>query len=250
MIGSAVRTFLIHKPTWLRFPPRVYQGINALFSDPDKVIVDKGQIEYVVIGGLKYVCNHELNSVARISDNPFHWFDDVRPTDRVLDVGACVGGFAIPIATMAKYVVAVEPLWYEELFRNRELNNLGRKLKIYIYGVGNGDLVRTQFGEKEALIQTTPFDVLIGTEGPFDIVKIDCEGAEWTTRPEFLAGTRVIHFEAHIRRGHERADWIKYYAWLKWFRHNGYNYETLTDNRRLGWGSPFVANLAVRAVKR
>lgn len=247
-LSRPVRWLFFNKPPWLRLPRRFYEYINSLYCDPDSVIIYKRLVDYIVLDGLKYGFNNEVNSLMR-ADSKYHWFDNIKPTDVCLDVGACIGAFTIPAAMKAKHVCAVEPVWDIELKENIKLNDL-HNVVVLPFAIGDGKSQTIRFGEKEKQVSLVTFDALIKDAPRFNVAKIDCEGAEWTFGPELLKGIREIHFEFHIRRSHSKSDWQKYDHYLDWFINNGYKTDIIVDNRHLGWTCPFEANIGIRAVKQ
>ena len=50
-------------------------------------------------------------------------FSDLRSTDNVLDIGACIGAFSLSVNKRVNHVYAIEPLMIDSLIRNIQLNN-------------------------------------------------------------------------------------------------------------------------------
>ena len=63
-------------------------------------------------------------------------FDDIRPGDRVLDIGANVGGFCIRAARIGGQVTAVEPVTTAPLLENIRANNVS--VQVIAGALGNG----------------------------------------------------------------------------------------------------------------
>jgi precorrin-6B methylase 2 len=63
-------------------------------------------------------------------------FDDIRPGDRVLDIGANVGGFCIRAARMSSRVTAVEPVTTIPLLENIRANRVS--VKVITGALGDG----------------------------------------------------------------------------------------------------------------
>ena len=118
----------------------------------------------------------------------------------VLDVGAYVGDSAILFALRgARRVVAVEPSpWaYSIAKKNVEVNGLTGVITLVNCAVGREDgkmlmlpsgEVDTGFRATAALagdvpVPTCTLDSLIERYGPFDVVKVDCEGCEHESIP-------------------------------------------------------------------
>ena len=119
----------------------------------------------------------------------------------VLDVGTYVGDSAILFALMgAKRVVAVEPSpWaYNVAKRNVEVNNLedlitlvncavskenGKTLMLPSGEIDPGSFEATSNVQGDVPVLTCTLDSLIEKYGPFDVMKMDCEGCEHESIP-------------------------------------------------------------------
>jgi FkbM family methyltransferase len=127
-------------------------------------------------------------------------FDDIKKTDIVLDIGACLGSFTIAAAQKAAFVIAVEPLFYSELCDNVRLNQLDNVFCLpFALGIGYGFGYDITFCGKTQNIKTDRLDAIL-TQCPKqpNFLKIDCEGGEWSTYPkELTAGMRAVEGEFH-----------------------------------------------------
>ena len=118
----------------------------------------------------------------------------------VLDIGAFVGDTAILFAAMgARRVVAVEPSpWaYSVARENVEVNRLGDVITLLNCAVAREDgralmLPATETGltfkaeevpDGDVPVPTCTLDTLIEKYGPFDVMKMDCEGCEYESIP-------------------------------------------------------------------
>jgi FkbM family methyltransferase len=177
---------------------------NNRFNDPDRTVVDNAYTRYVETkDGFKWVpC--QLEPVMRVYRE--YQFEDIKPDDVVLDLGAHIGSFTIRAAAVCKHVFAVEPLFNEELQRNIELNGLKKKVTVCPFGLGDGRPIDIEFfGKKKGMVRTHTLRVIrdmIKKKYGEDItfLKIDVEGAEWLIYPEDLKGIRRIELEAHTGR--------------------------------------------------
>ena len=114
----------------------------------------------------------------------------------VLDVGAYVGDSSLLFAAMgARRVVAVEPSpWaYSVARENVEVNRLGDVITLLNCAVAREDgrvlmLPATETGltfkaeevpDGDVPVPTCTLDTLIEKYGPFDVMKMDCEGCEY-----------------------------------------------------------------------
>lgn len=132
----------------------------------------------------------------QIFDVPEYWFDDMRPTDRVIDIGANVGAFCIRASRRSQKIVAVEPLTTSLLRENIRLN--GVSVKVIEGALGDGKPKMVGWDDYEIISPTYPLRKIIEMAGGCDFLKCDCEGAEWQIVPEDLKGVRRIEMELHL----------------------------------------------------
>ncbi|MEM4571463.1 MAG: FkbM family methyltransferase [Nanopusillaceae archaeon] len=104
---------------------------------------------------------------------------------RVLDVGAYVGDTVLGfILKGAKYVVGIEPVYYDVAKKNLEINNI-KNAEIRDYGLADRDieygvtknLSATGLKEGDFKIKTKSWEEILKNE-KFDLAKVDCEGCE------------------------------------------------------------------------
>lgn len=122
-------------------------------------------------------------------------FDDIRPGDRVLDIGANVGGFCIRAARAGGLVTAVEPVTTQPLLENIRRNNVS--VRVITGALGNGKPQEICWDDCRVLSRTYPLCALIRMSGGCDFLKCDCEGAEWLMNPADLEHVRRIEMEVH-----------------------------------------------------
>jgi hypothetical protein len=122
-------------------------------------------------------------------------FDDIRPDDVVLDIGANVGAFCIRAARRARRVLAVEPVLTEALRENVRAN--GADVMVVAGALGDGRRQRIDWGKGSVTVTTRSLAAFAELIGGCDFLKCDCEGAEWTIRPEDLDGVRRLEMELH-----------------------------------------------------
>jgi hypothetical protein len=123
-------------------------------------------------------------------------FDDIRPDDRVLDIGANVGGFCIRAARMGGRVTAVEPVTTSVLLENIRANNVS--VQVIAGALGDGKPAEICWDEVRIVTPTFPLRDLIRMNGGCDFLKCDCEGAEWLINPRELQDVRRIEMEIHL----------------------------------------------------
>ncbi len=125
-----------------------------------------------------------------------YWFTDIRPEDRVLDIGANVGGFCIRAARKSRHVTAIEPVTAGLLRENIRANKV--PVTVIEGALGNGRPTEICWDDCRVLSPTYPLRDLITMSGGCDFLKCDCEGAEWQINPRDLAGIRRIEMEIHL----------------------------------------------------
>jgi len=209
---------------------------NLLYYDPNTVTLDLRNFDSMIVDGYIFRASDQLNAVQRVEGNP--WFEGVRPTDIVVDIGANIGAMTVPLADKASYTVAVEPLFYKELRRNLAANAISR---VHVMEVAIGTPkdfkeLFIQFSSKEGKVSVMSFHDLkkfcVDRWGHLDFLKMDGEGCEWEIEPEELRGIRELRIEFHIRRGRVKECKKKLKAYLDWMRDN--NYEVTVDHPNYG----------------
>lgn len=169
--------------------------INMRFKDESMLILDRHDLKAIVTkSGALFHPSPMINNVLHISKEID--MSDIKSTDIVIDIGACIGGFTIPAAMVARHVYAIEPLYADELRKNVTLNNLKDKVTVIDAGLGCGEPITIQYGERKSTIKTMTLSKLREIGG-CDFLKCDCEGAEWSMQPKDLDGIRRIELEIH-----------------------------------------------------
>ncbi|ADL19061.1 predicted SAM-dependent methyltransferase [Acidilobus saccharovorans 345-15] len=135
----------------------------------------------------------------------------------VLDVGAFVGDSAIYFALRgARRVVAVEPSpWaFQAAKKNVEVNGLSDRVTLLNCAVGRDEGKALRLAESETNtvfsaeradgsgsyeVPTCTIDSLIEKYGPFEVLKVDCEGCEYGSIPysKRLGELREVLIEYH-----------------------------------------------------
>jgi hypothetical protein len=122
-------------------------------------------------------------------------FDDIRPGDRVLDIGANVGGFCIRAARMGAQVAAVEPVTTSLLLENIRANNVS--VLVIAGALGDGKPREIDWDDCRVVSPTYTLRDLILMSGGCNFLKCDCEGAEWLINPSDLENVHRIEMEIH-----------------------------------------------------
>jgi len=146
----------------------------------------------------------------------------IQPDSTVLDIGANIGCFALYAASMgARRVLAFEPNSesFQLLLQNIRANHFERTVLPYQFAVTDrqGETVRLPRGssiynaivEDESrtdceTVKTTSLAAIAKEFGPSEMLKLDCEGAEYdillTTDGVALDGVAAIRMEYHEGR--------------------------------------------------
>ena len=123
-------------------------------------------------------------------------FDDIRPDDIVLDIGANIGAFCIRAARQSRHVLAVEPVLAEALRENVRANGAG--VTVVDGALGDGKATRITWGRETRTVATHTLGEFAAMAGGCDFLKCDCEGAEWSIRPGNLDRVHRIEMELHM----------------------------------------------------
>ncbi len=143
--------------------------------------------------GFEFGVNDQTDSI--FEGGSHYEFSDIHPDDIVLDIGANVGSFSMFASEKAKHVYAVEPIYPHLLKQNIEKNNI-KNITVFDFGLGYGDK-KIRYGKINKTVTCKPLSEIISLCGNhIDFLKIDCEGGEWSIKPEELAG--ICHIEGEI----------------------------------------------------
>lgn len=184
-------------------PNKHFQGyINSRFSEdgfhvvPDALFEEILNSTYYENNGFKYVICDQLDSI-KAAATEYNLYD-VKLTDTVLDIGANIGGFSIPMSRKVKHVYAVEPIFNDLLRRNIILNNVDN-ISVIHEGLGEQTMRNVKYGRRKRYINTLPLYKIINICGKVDILKLDCDDveAELSIKPSELIGIRCIEAEIH-----------------------------------------------------
>lgn len=161
----------------------------------------------------------------------------------VLDVGANVGMFSLwaglnfPAAIIHSY----EPNANLRTFLDKNLSQVGAK--IFAEGVGGVDglgnfsqsgesmVGQCKVGEAGEIVVVSLQTAIERMGGAVDLLKLDCEGAEWSIldRPEVFAAVACVRMEYHLTRGGGTVERL-----VADFRQMGFHPVRLEHNRGFG----------------
>ena len=165
----------------------IYNPIYILLSRKHKFIGNDNAIYH--LGKYFYLVDQAINEYD---------YSDIRESDIVLDIGACVGGFTLEVHNKVDHVYAVEPLFIDELCANIKLNH-AKNVAVFTCALGEpGTTQHISFVDKTISAPCKSLSEIIELCGDHvDVLKIDCEGGEWHIKPHELEGIRRIEAEIH-----------------------------------------------------
>ena len=194
----------------------------------------------VLRNGIKYLIRRHTTDLAIINEasilNPYlaPGYLTVPPNGTVVDVGANIGDFTMQASRLCPdgLVYAIEPMAAncDSMRQQVELNQAGNVRIVQLaLGAEEGELELHEagvqssayFGEGkiERVRMTTLSSFMCEHDIAFiDLLKLDCEGAEWDILPaaeDILARVRQLCLEYH--NGKLNSEWLE--GWLK---KNGY----------------------------
>ena len=170
--------------------------INRRFQSKTQIVVDKNAYEYVVRkDGIKFYTKSDFFTLGDIDQD--YNISDLKKYPVAVDLGANIGGFTCRAARVCDRVLALEPVRFNELMDNINLNNY-KNVTALPYGIGDGGLVETEWDGILQDIPTVTFDkVMDWVAGEKCFAKIDTEGAERFIPSEQLAQFDRIEMELH-----------------------------------------------------
>lgn len=128
-------------------------------------------------------------------------FSDLTKCDIVLDIGACLGASSLRMAKDCKHVVAIEPLFYNELKNNIKLSGASN-IDFFGLALAEGDsyynCIELEFCNRKMCVKAATFQNILNLcKEPPTFLKMDCEGGEWEIKADELIGFRAIEAEIH-----------------------------------------------------
>lgn len=181
-LWASIRYVFSHK-----LPTKEYRAHSGM----GKYLIRKHTTDFQFIN---YAYEKEIKDFLNKNINEFDVF---------IDLGACIGEYSIWLAKKGKRCIAVEPVNWDTLVKNIELNGLTDKIKVYKCGVGSkkekvyfnipygvtssSHLQRDSLNEPNVEIDL--LDNIISIENIDEnsriLVKMDVEGME----PDAIAGS-------------------------------------------------------------
>ena len=169
------------------------QFINHRFRDDSKIILSKEFIKTVTSDYAAFFLDDMVHTIEEV---PEYSLEDLRPTDNVLDIGACIGAFTLKVCKNAGHVYAVEPIMTEQLRKNIELNSI-KNITVFDCALGEEESNINWAGRSKKTKCLSLSEIIKQCGGHIDFLKSDCEGGEWFIKPYELQGIRRIEIEIH-----------------------------------------------------
>lgn len=175
---------------------------------------------------LYYLNSPNLMTIHEV--NTQYQYYDIKSTDIVLDIGACIGAFSLKVRNKVNKVYAVEPLMTEYLKEHIKLNNV-TNITVLEYALGTNIMNLSWKYDVDIVKQVKglPLTQLINLAGGYiDFLKCDCEGGEWYIQEKELQDIRRIEMEVHLDENHPDSSYFD-----KILTNNEFNYTKtyLTD---------------------
>lgn len=124
--------------------------------------------------------------------------------DTVIDIGANIGAFSFIAIKKCFVVHAFEPIEYDTLTKNIEINkeiyksrDQGCWVIPHKIALGSGEETEIEWNGKKESFKTLTLTGIKKITGRCNFLKCDAEGAEWDIHPEELADIRRIEIEFH-----------------------------------------------------
>lgn len=159
--------------------------------------------------------------------------EGIRREDKVLDVGANIGSFTLPVAMRSKSVIAVEPIFLSTLIKNVELNRLDNVV-ILDKAVGPESPKAVDVDCQEVsgrYLSMDPLSLLLDY-GPFDVVRLDCGGMEYLFDLNKYKTVRQWEVEFHGWDGSVNSASLLWEGWKEALEKQGFGYKARWSKHR------------------
>ena len=95
-------TLILRLLRWLKYhnPAFIRKAINIFYNNPETAILRVKDFDFLTVDGCAFSASNHMDSIQRVKGNP--WFNNIRPDDVVLDIGANIGAITIPLAKKSK----------------------------------------------------------------------------------------------------------------------------------------------------
>lgn len=196
--------------------------INKISSE--NIIAPRNIFNKIGTNSAWFYADNNLQTVEEVMTE--YSFDDLRPTDNVLDIGACIGAFSLTVCKKVNHVYAVEPLMTDSIIRNIELNNVSN-ITVLDCALGSGE-TKISWNHTNKIIQALSLEEIIKLcNTHIDFIKCDCEGGEWCMTLSEIFNIRRIEAEVHNFTG-----LYKFKDFKNLISSSGFDYVSRLTNRR------------------
>jgi hypothetical protein len=171
-------------------------------------MVDSSRIDVICTSYGKFYLSKTLKKFPMVFEQIEGYdFSDLNSDDVVMDFGANIGTVAVKVAPHVKKVIAIEPLFFNDLKANVELNKLDNVITLP-YALSNQETVNIEFLGESISMKGMSFSRIMELYPDVTVLKIDCEGAEWDINIEDLAKFRIIEAEIHNFGGRDPRKYV------------------------------------------
>ncbi len=180
---------------------KIKDFLKMKLKDDSVITLNKNSpFKYINTDYATFRFDENINTIEEVERD--YIIDDIRPTDIILDIGACIGAFSLKVCKKANLVFAVEPIMTEKLKENIKLNEVDN-IVVLNCALGNGEQTLEWGGITNKIQCLSLSEIIDQCGGHVDFLKIDCEGnfykktGEWCIKPDELNGIRRIEAEIH-----------------------------------------------------
>lgn len=164
----------------------------------NNLILNKNIFKIVGTENAAFYVDNNINTIQDVMTQ--YTFNDIRPSDIVLDIGACIGAFSLNICNRVSHVYAVEPVMTDTLIKNIEFNRADN-ITVFECALGSGESVIEWRGHSKTISALSLEDIIKLCGKHIDFIKCDCEGGEWCMTLPSIYNVRRMELEVHNFNG-------------------------------------------------
>ena len=168
---------------------------NKHLNDTKWAIIDKTQFPIVQSKSGELYRIHQDLCTYKESYNQYN-HKDIQVNDVILDIGANIGAFSLLAAKKCRSVHAYEPVLFDVLRKNIELN-VANNIVPHCVALGNGQPVEINWQGQKVTVPSLRIGQMIDDAKGVSMIKLDAEGSEWSIEPEPLLKVHRIEIEFH-----------------------------------------------------
>jgi len=164
----------------------------------DNLILPKNIFKMVGTDSAAFYVDENINTIQDgMTQYSLH---DIRPSDVVLDIGACIGAFSLNVCNRVNHVYAVEPVMTDALIKNIEFNH-AKNITVFECALGAGESTIEWYGHSKTVSALSLEDIIKLCGGHVDFIKCDCEGGEWCMTLPSIYNVRRMELDVHNFNG-------------------------------------------------